>query len=288
MPYNPGVANRSGELIAQGIERGKQNAMSVLMWALDRSSKTKEMKSVAKTAFPDRAADINKMNLEGVAGFLQGQKVLSDQRTSALQGALTGQQLQLGQQRLAAGQREEGAQNAMGAAMQQAAPALQQSDFSVLPPGTGMESVIRGNVTTQGAPSSSALVAAMMRNPQSVNTPAGQAVLGDWMRTQSQVQRGAPEAASVGGIPTIYNRFTGQFEVDPRYKYQAIRDMKVTAAQPAPGSGPLMSPDKKFYWDGKTWKAVPAKKGPGLFDTGTDTAAGPDGGGKDPLGLFGN
>lgn len=285
MPYNPGINDRSGELLAQGIERGKQNALQVLMWAMDRSSKTKELKGIAKTAFPERADEISKMNLEGVGGFLQGQKVLSDQQSAALATQL--RQAQLGQL-----QRGAADEASLGQALREAAGSggTGAQNFSILPPGTGMENVFRGTVQTQGAPNPNAVVAGILRNPGAANTPAGQAVLGDWMRNQQLLQRGGPEAATVGGIPTIYNRFTGAFEIDPRYT--AAAKASVRPVQTPPGTAPIYSPDRTMYWTGKEWKPVPQRKG-SLFDqptdvTGSDEVPRGPGNVQDPLGLFHN
>lgn len=212
MPYNPGVSNQSGQLLAQGIERGKSNAMQMVMWLLDRNAKTKEMKGFVKTAFPD--VDTSKMGLEDMAGVVRGKFTAEQAKSTALAQQL--QQAQLDQ----FGQQEE-QRSAMGEAMREARPPLRTEMMTPagLPPGGSPFGV---RVPLQGPPEASALVGAVMGHPGAEETATGRTVIGDWMRGQEAMKmRGLPEAFNAGGVPGVANPYTGAFQIDPAYTAKA-------------------------------------------------------------------
>lgn len=262
MPYSPGIAYTGDRSAAQG-RQNLMNAILTLVGGLtEQGRQTKELRATLSDVDPAHKDQYNKMGLGELQGHAQALELKSKQEAASL----LAQEMR---QRLTAGKQQASAQAAMQRALSQAqGPAM---NASVLP-GTDVADLF--NVSVPGGPTANSLVSAMMRNPESVNTPAGQSVLGDWMRTQMAQRRGAPTFAEVGGMPVIYNQFSGQFEVDPAYKIAATERAKAALA-PQPGQAPLKTPDGKFFWSGKEWKPVPQTKSSSLVDEGpvTSTAA---------------
>lgn len=285
MPYNPQVGNHVadyyasslGQLqqtVSRNMEQGKSNLAQALMWMMDRSMKTKELKSYVKTALPD--VDTSKMTLEDMTGMIQGKAAQAQAHQNAM-----AEELQ--QQKLAEARAVEPNRLAMQAAMRDSSPMVSTTENVLRPDlgagGGGLPGVGDVTVRARQNPTLQSLFSAMTQHPGSEETAAGKSVLAQLWRDASGGKGGGPVEPipwSVGEMSGVVEPKTGRIALDPKTEASlANAKRKPAAAEEGPGKGPLLSDDGKFYWDGhlKSWKALPAatKGKGGLFD-GASTA----------------
>ncbi len=302
MPYNPGVTAHGGEYIAQGIERGKSNLIQLFGWLHGEAEETSRLRKQLGTIEPGKADAFKAMSKSELQGYAQGMgaKMQMDLHNAQLGSAQSATQASQAatthSQQLTEALKEAAAGNAaFGQAMQQAQPPVQMQRTNFLNPSLGLPSqgantVGAIEVPTQGRPEAGALIAAMMRNPQAASSPVGQRVLAEWMQNESRMDRGTPEMMSLGEgkIPTIFNRYTGQFQVDPAYtaKQQSAERMSYwqTTHPTADEGGPPEAGD--YYFDGQRWHQK-GSRGLALFSGRTAADAGAPAAAEEPKAMGG-
>lgn len=276
MPYAPGVQNTAGASLQQGISTGLGRLLEYFGYLQKNAGETKELRTQLTTLEPDKKDQFSKMTKDELHGYL-GATVMKSQQAGM---ALT---TQLKQQQLTNAQAVGRGNTAMSNALQQAS--APQTGTNPMAPGQPGAPGPSETGTTNGA-DPSALVKAMMANPDSVNSPAGRTALTQWMRQSGQ----RPDANGVvpwkmgdmgGGIETRTGKLF--FDTDTEKKIAearrsgAARSPTGATAEPANPKGPTLSEDKKFYWDGhlQAWKALPGQGNKGktsLFDEGASAS----------------
>jgi len=267
MPYNPQQQYRGDEYAAQGKSNLMQAVLLLVGGLTEHARQAKELRSTLADVDPQNADRYKKMGLAELRGAVNAMEMEQKRTAATLLAQEAKQRLQVGQQTLQRGQSEAAGQTALQTALSQARPPVTTQTMSPTAPGGGVPGPFGVNVPMQGQPSGGALVSAIMQNPEAVNTPAGQSILGDWMRSQG-VMRGAPQAATVGNVPVIYQPYSGQFDIDPAYKAKQQAEAR-KASQRMPGDKPIEAGG--YFWTGTEWRQKTPKKAlmPGL-DGGND------------------
>lgn len=249
MPYNPGVTDISGQFIGQGISTAGAAIGDALRYVGERRRETKELRSALSDAYPENKEQFSKMNLEGLRGYAQAQKIKADQQQQKFQ-------IEEQQNRLAEFKRQAVARTALATALRQAQP----QPSSVMPlsfqPGNGSPLAVS---VPGGTPSPDALVSSVLRNPAALETPVGASVLADYMKRSGQWNLKPGDIAPIPG--TGYT----SVPVSPSSREVIPTTARTDTTKPPPffdlGGG------RKGYWqDAKTFKVInpqPAKQSAG-------------------------
>jgi hypothetical protein len=259
------------------ISQGKQNLIQAVMTLAggltEQARQAKELRTTLSTIDPE--GDYSSMGLSELKGTYAAMEQQEKQRAAELLRDETISRIAASNATVDAAKGRATAEGAMSDAMRAALPPVQNRSMTLqglpmTPNALGaMPSVFPVNVPTQGQPTSSSLIAAMMQNPQSVNSEAGRSVMADFMRN-NMMQRGAPQSAMVGGLPVIFQPYSGQFEIDPRVKIESEAKARA-ATRPESGERPIEYGD--YYWNEKDgWRYKGNRKG-SLFAPGDITSA---------------
>ena len=312
MPYNPGISNQAGALMAPGIERLGEGVgragNNVLSFLLDRQVKSKELRSMIKEAWPETST--SKMGLEDMMGFVQGKYQETKAQESALRGQLLRQQVAQGQAQAAAA---AAAGSQLGPFFETwrsgirpgTAPVNAGRPYSLPGVATPGADTTGAGFTVPGSKGTSALEAGLQaaaQYPQGAGAAGFSQDLPALLRealTRGGGGMGGGPSGSQGVVPWSLGDMSGGiesrtgkmfFDVDTTKKLTEARKpaaSRATSGPPAGSTGLTYSADGKSWWNAEKqmWVPLPAGMKPkaGLFDAAGTEDAGVK---KDPLGLF--
>lgn len=221
--YNPGVTSTVG----QTAQQGNQLLAQVLMQVMDgmgqqkekqrlEAKSTKDMGSAADAWFRALGEDAPKVTgMQKEQWDIQG----AADKSNAMHGVIQSQATQNLLMQQAQQRRQDEGQTALQRALgDSSAPTM--SPFQTI--GLGQGPI---NPPEQQGTMLERLVSAMQQNPESINAPQGASLLLHAISAKgARPGAGAPEGTNIGGVPVIFNRQTGAFQLDPAYKIKQEQD----------------------------------------------------------------
>jgi len=254
MPYNPGISYNQGAPIGQGISTAIGRWLEFAGMLKNEADQTKSLRTTLTELEPAKKDQFSQMTRAELQGYAGATAMKTTQAQSALKMMLDQQKLK-NEQTIGAGN------DAMANALKQTSEPGGPNLMAPGQPGAPSDTATGGDAT--------ALFRAMQANPQSANTPAGQAVLRQYLRTGAENGGGAGDVVpwQVGGMSGVMERRSNKIVLDPETESKiAAAKRKPTetgTGTPPNPEGPVLSKDGNFYWDSnvETWKPMGARAG---------------------------
>ncbi len=248
MRYDPGIQNRSGELLAAGItEAGRGVSQGIGAGIEEYGKRRDELKGYRQVALalglpPDQ---VDKMSLGEIKGHIMANEIKTQQTMLA---------------------QKKQAQAAI-------APFIQAIQKNLKGGGPDMDALMSGQGPRAAKPASplDAVLGAAANNPLALNTDIGTTALQEALKKGLTTPK-TPQVVDVDGIKMVGDETTGRWRPVPTPK---------PVRTPA-GAPPIKSPDGKLYWDynAMTWKPISGGGDP--FSDPRFTGGGTGGGGSTP------